>query len=298
MPVTPVGADDGDEDPRIGGDLDAVLRAIRNPAIEQAIASLRNPALHAVIANMQAPGMRAAVAAMRNPGFEAVISSLRSPAMEAVLAQLPTPALDAAFERLRSPSMEALLAQSSAPALDAVFERLRSPAVEALLTRNPTVEAALAQSASFFASVNAAELLQKESAALLADPTTWVAETEAAAEDGDDHANRAWLLVRYLYGCFWLLARQLDPSARTLERYGPVLAWLTIFVIAAGTLNAADPQALAALNNLLTTPVGIVSVYLAARSLPDGRPKKHKRSKKTSGGSKPSKKALKRARGK
>ncbi|MFU8876362.1 hypothetical protein, partial [Micromonospora sp. SL4-19] len=156
---------------------------------------------------------------------------------------------------------------------------------------------ALAVSAQLFETVDAVEILQGESGALLADPATWLDQMEEASEAGDERATSSLLLVKYLFGCCLLLVRRLDPTARTLERYGSVLAAMVLLTVVLGTVNAHDPERLRGWKEYLASPAGIVTVLFGALTVAaDGMPgrRKHKPSIHRRGGSRPRKRVLER----
>ncbi|MEU8259877.1 hypothetical protein AB0C02_04550, partial [Micromonospora sp. NPDC048999] len=156
------------------------------------------------------------------------------------------------------------------------------------------VDRRLAEIAKYLSTVDATGILKEEGEELLEDPEGWLSETEAAAKDGDQEANQALLLVRYLYSCFLLLARRLDPSAKSIERFGPLIAMSVLLTVIVGTLNANNPKMLEKVNDLLSTPIGIVSLYISLRPQPAARARKRKPSMPLRGASRPSSRVLRR----
>ncbi|MER5458925.1 hypothetical protein ABT008_29585 [Micromonospora sp. NPDC002389] len=152
----------------------------------------------------------------------------------------------------------------------------------------------LAEIAKYLATVDVVGILKEEGEELLEDPENWFSDTEAAAEDGDQEANRALLLVRYLYACFLLLARRLDPSARSIERFGPLIAMAVLMAVITGTLNANNPKLLEKVNDLLSSPIGIVGLYVALRPVAGTKTNKRKPSKPCRSASRPSSRVLRR----
>ncbi|MFI6231926.1 hypothetical protein ACIBD9_00010, partial [Micromonospora sp. NPDC050784] len=156
-------------------------------------------------------------------------------------------------------------------------------------------EEQLYQSAAFFSSMDAAGILRDQAADLLESPADWLADTEEAAANGDDLARDALLLVGYLLGCFALLARRLDPSARTIERLGPLVALSVLLMVVAGTIGANNPKALEKINEYLSSPAGLIGIFLGATATAAGpMQRKRKPSKPLRGSGRPRRKVLRR----
>ncbi|MEV4658163.1 hypothetical protein, partial [Micromonospora sp. NPDC049301] len=149
---------------------------------------------------------------------------------------------------------------------------------------------------SFPAGLEPADVLRQESAELISDPVGWLTDTADAARRGVESAKDALFLFQYLFGCFMLFARRLDPSAKTIERFGPILALSVLLVVAGGTVEAKDPKLIEKINDRLSTPLGLLGVFLSvvggAQAV--SRAKRHKPSKPRCGSSKPRRKVIRR----
>jgi hypothetical protein len=155
----------------------------------------------------------------------------------------------------------------------------------------------LATGAEVFASVRVADVLRSEGPGLVEDLAGWVAEKEEAAEAGDVQAGTALLLVRHLFGCFVLLAQRLNPSAKAIERLGAVVALSVLMGVVVGTINANSPRTLERWNSYLSSPLGILGVYLGLAAVGKApRPRRNKPSLNRRGNSKPRTKVLQRVR--
>ncbi|MEU4479696.1 hypothetical protein AB0F68_16810 [Micromonospora sp. NPDC023966] len=154
----------------------------------------------------------------------------------------------------------------------------------------------LAAGADLFASVGIADVLREEAPRLVGDPATWLAEAEEAAQAGDERAGNVLLLVRYLFECFLLLAQRLNPSAKTIEKVGALLALSVFMTVVVGTTYANSPKTLEKWNTCLGTPLGILGLYLAISGSGGKRPRRHKPSLNRRGNSKPRTQVLRRFR--
>ncbi|MER7009148.1 hypothetical protein ABT297_39735, partial [Dactylosporangium sp. NPDC000555] len=198
-----------------------------------------------------------------------------------------------------SRGMAAQLATAAGPSIGVVAQwaRLSAQFAATMPELDVDPDRRLVEISGFLSTVDAAGILKEEAEDLLQDPETWLSNTETAAESGDEQANSALLLVRYLFACFLLLARRLDPSARTVERYAPLIAISVLLVVIAGTLNANNPKLLEKVNGLLSSPIGIVSLYVALRPAASAiRSRRRKPSMPLRGASRPGRRVLRRRR--
>ena len=113
------------------------------------------------------------------------------------------------------------------------------------------------------ADLEPAGILRAESTELLSDPAAWMADTTEAARHGNLSAKNALLLVQCLVGYFLLFTRTLNPSAKAIERIAPIIALSVLFTVAVGTVEARDPALLQKINDRLSSPVGLLGLYLA-----------------------------------
>ncbi|MEO3775849.1 hypothetical protein ABGB16_03140 [Micromonospora sp. B11E3] len=161
-----------------------------------------------------------------------------------------------------------------------------------------SMEAALAalEGISFPAGLEPADVLRQESAELISDPAGWLTDIADAARSGVESAKDALFLVQYLFGCFLLFARRLDPSAKTIERFGPIIALSVLLVVAVGVVEAKDPKLIEKINDRLSTPLGLLGVFLGVvgGTQAVSRAKRHKPSKPRRGSSKPRRKVIRR----
>ncbi|NED54621.1 hypothetical protein G3I24_27465 [Micromonospora aurantiaca] len=141
-----------------------------------------------------------------------------------------------------------------------------------------------------------AQVLREEAAGLVDDPAAWLTEAEKAAQAGDERAGAALLLVQYLYGCFLLLAHRLNPSAKTIEKVGGLVALSVLMTVVVGTTYANSPKTLETWNTCLSTPLGLVGIFLALTGSGGKRARRNKPSLNRRGNSKPRTKMLRRAR--
>ncbi len=201
-------------------------------------------------------------------------------------------AISAGFVERLSPTLKAL---AESDALKARFRAPTSLALKALAEDFPVWEQ-LSAGADLFASVGIAEVLREEASGLVEDPAAWLDEIEDAAQAGDDQAVSVLFLLRYLFGCFLLLAQRLNPSAKTIEKAGALVALSVLMTVVVGTTYANSPKTLEKWNTCLGTPLGILGVYLAISSPGGKRPRRQKPSLNRRGNSKPRTKMLRRFR--
>jgi hypothetical protein len=168
--------------------------------------------------------------------------------------------------------------------------------VDAVFTFSSYARRQLTVSAGLLGSLDVAEILRAETPALLEDAAAWASTNEEAAARGDRRSIEALLLFKYLCDCFLLLVRQLNPSARSVERYAPAVARLVFLTIVFGALHDADPQAFEKINNVLASPIGLVGLYLAVNPQSVGKRPVCVKHGKNRLSSKPGKKALRRKR--
>ncbi|MBG6068913.1 hypothetical protein [Micromonospora ureilytica] len=145
------------------------------------------------------------------------------------------------------------------------------------------------------ASRGVAEVLAKEAPSLVEDPAGWVIEAEEAAGAGNAQAGDALLLVRYLFGCFLLLTGKLNPKAKTIEKFGSLLALSTLLGVVVGTIDANSPKTLEKLTLYAGIPSAAMGLYfgmIALQQMP--RPRRSKPSLNRRGNSKPRTKVLQR----
>ncbi|KAB1141593.1 hypothetical protein F6X68_21550 [Micromonospora sp. AMSO12t] len=228
------------------------------------------------------------------PGVRALIEAARvSEAMSARFAEQATPGVRALIEAARvSEAMSARFAEQVTPALKTLARAHRLT----LKQVDSGVWEQLATSANLFASVGIASVLREDASGLIEHPTAWLDEVEEAARAGDERAGDALLLVRYLFGCFLLLAQRLNPSARAIERVGALVALSVLMTVVVGTTYANSPKTLEKWDTLLGTPLGILGVYLAISGSGGNRPRRQKPSLNRRGSSKPRRRLLARYR--
>ncbi|SCL18102.1 hypothetical protein GA0070616_1432 [Micromonospora nigra] len=166
----------------------------------------------------------------------------------------------------------------------------------ASLARSMEATLAALEGISFPAGLQPADVLRQESAELISDPAGWFADIADAARSGVESAKHALFLAQYLFGCFLLFARRLDPSAKTIERFGPIIALSVLLVVAGGVVEAKDPKLIEKINDRLSTPLGLLGVFLGVvgGTQTVSRAKRHKPSKPRRGSSKPRRKVIRR----
>ncbi|MBQ0906415.1 hypothetical protein [Micromonospora sp. U21] len=238
--------------------------------------------------------MRAGFVAQMTPALTTLAEAARaSEAMRAGFVAQMTPALTTLAEAARaSEAMSAGFAGQMIPALKTLAQAHRL----SLKQVDSGVWEHLAASANLFASVGIADVLREEVSGLVEHPAAWLDETEAAAKAGDERAGDALVLVRYLFGCFLLLAQRLNPSARAIERVGALVALSVLMTVVVGTTHANSPKTLEKWDTLLGTPLGILGVYLAISGSGGKRLRRQKPSLNRRGSSKPRTRLLRRYR--
>ena len=208
--------------------------------------------------------------------------------------------VQALIDRINRPTREvqAVIDQATRPSRDmqAMIDRLLDLSPSDVVAAGAFADTYLAASAEAVRSIDAGSLLAEEAPALLSDPVKWLEEKEAASRDGDTQASQALLLVKHIYGCMLLFTRQLNPSFEAVEKYSRALSLMVLLVICSGMLATYSPSTLTGINNIFSTPTGLMGVYLAVRSLKPSRPRRNKPSKMHRRRSKPGRRTLRRYR--
>jgi hypothetical protein len=208
--------------------------------------------------------------------------------MQAAIDQItrPTREMQAMIDQITRPTREMQAAMDQVFHLETVDKEETSPSPEDYV----------AATAESIHSIDVGSILAEEAPGFLNDPTGWLFEKDEAARQGDEQANQILLMVRHIYGCVLLFTRQLNPSIEAIERYSRALALMVFLTVCAGTLSTNNPSALAAINNVLTSPVGLLGVYLAVKGSKPSRPRRNKPSKSGHRQSRPAKRVLQRRR--